>query len=349
VDARRLAQEIQLQGIELEMQNEELRRVQDELQGARSRIDQQVSSRTAELSRAIQSLSEEVQVRYQAEVSLNGAFTELAAMRDRLQAENLYLQQQLDGRRGELLIGPSAAVARLRAQIEAAASLETPVLLLGEPGTGKDKAARAIHNLSARRHRPLITVACAILPPDRLDSFLLGETDGGGRVPRRRIGQLELADQGTLFLNEVAALPPRSQASLLGVLREQSNVRPGARIIAASNRRLEEEARQGRFLEDLYGCLGGCPIPIPPLRERKEDIPALVGAFMARFNRILGKSVERISERALELLMARAWPGNLRELESTIELGMIISPGPSLELPERRYGRGIPRLPRTSR
>jgi DNA-binding NtrC family response regulator len=287
-------------------------------------------------------------VRYQAEVSLTGAFTELAAMRDRLQAENLHLQQQLDGHRGELLIGPSAAVARLRAQIEAAAALETPVLLLGEPGTGKGKAARAIHDQSARRHRPLITVACAILPADRLDSFLLGGT-GGGRVPRRRIDEMELADQGTLFLNEVAALSPKSQSNLLGVLRGQPNLRPGARIIAASNRRLEEEARQGRFLEDLYGCLGGCPIPIPPLRERKEDIPALVGAFMARFNRILGKSVERISERALELLMARAWPGNLRELESTIELGMIISPGPSLELPERRYGRGIPRLPRTSR
>ncbi|MDR3671295.1 MAG: sigma 54-interacting transcriptional regulator [Holophaga sp.] len=334
VDARRLLQELELHKIELEMQNEELHRAQAELRVSRALIDQQVASHTAELTRAVRNLSAEVQERCQAERSLTGAFTELERIKDRLQAENASLHQQQDWHPFEVLIGPSAAVAVLRSQVEAAAALETPVLLLGEAGTGKGMAARAIHSLSARRYRPLNTAGCATLAPERLESMLFGEPRGGAPGARRRIGQFELADHGTLFLDEVGALPLELQARLLEAIRGQA--RPDVRILAGSNRRLRESARDGRFLEDLYTSLGPQAMMLPPLRERREDIPSFVATFMARFNRILGKSIERVSDRAMELLMARAWPGNLRELENVIELAMITCPGPILEFPERQ-------------
>jgi transcriptional regulator with PAS, ATPase and Fis domain len=337
VDARRLVQELELHKIELEMQNEELLRAQTELRVSRALSDQRVAGHTAELTRAIASLSAEVQERRRVELSLNGACSELEALKNRLQAENSCLHQQQDRRPFEVLLGPSAAVASLRSQVEAAAAQETPVLLLGEAGTGKGMAAQAIHRLSARRHRPLNTAGCATLAPEQLEGVLFGEPGGAGSGPRRRIGLFELADQGTLFLDEIGALSLELQARLLVAIQAQApSPRPDVRILAASNRPLGEDAGAGRFMKDLYACLGAHPITVPPLRQRREDIPVLVAAFMVRFNRILGKSIERISERALEILMAKTWPGNLRELESVIELGMITSPDSRLELPERR-------------
>jgi DNA-binding NtrC family response regulator len=340
LDARKLVQELQLHKIELEMQNEELRRAHEEIRVSRAQIDQRVVSRTAELARAIESLSAEVQVRYQAEQSLNGAFTELEVRKNRLQAENVYLHLQLDWRRFQVLIGTSAAVAELRSRIEAAAALETPVLLLGEVGTGKGMAACALHNLSARRHRPMVTLSCASVEPELLEGMLFGEPKGA--PARHRIGQFELADQGTLFLDEIGALPLGLQGRLLDAILGRAPLpgppapKPDVRIIAASNRPLPEEVRAGRFREDLYECLCACHIPVPPLRERREDIPDFVAAFMARFNRILGSAIRQISDRTMGLLMVKAWPGNIRELENLIELGMITSRGPSLELPARQ-------------
>ena len=337
-DARKLVQELQLHKIELELQNDELRQTQAELKESWARIDQQVVTRTTDLTRALDRLAAEVQARYQAELSLHGAFSELEAMKERLQAENAYLHQQLDLDNHDELPGPSPAMARLWAQIDAAAAVESPVLLLGEPGTCKSIIARLIHGRSARRHWPLVILRCATLAPDLVEATLFGQP----LSPRHRIGPFELAHQGTLVLDEIAMLPPSIQAMVLEAIRELgvpspgSGHRPEVRIIATSNRDLREAVRRGRFREDLYACLGASPIQVPPLREHLEDIPSLAEMFMARFNRSLGKDFKTISERTLSLLKVKAWPGNVRELKYLIEMTMVASSGSVLDLPPRQ-------------
>jgi len=324
-DARRLVQELQLCRIELEMQNDELRRAQEESRATRAELDRQVAARTAELTRTIEGLSAEVRVRCRAEQSLTSAFTELEAARTRLRAENTYVHQQMDLEQGERLIGPSAAMERLRSQLDAVAALETPVFLLGEAGTGKGVTARTIHDRSPRRHRPMVTLGCTVMPPELLDGVLFGRAKGA----RPRLGQLDVADQGTLFLDEICALPLDLQARLLPAVLEPGKA---ARIIAASNRHLGDEVREGRFLEDLRDCLEAAAIALPPLRERREDIPALVAAFLAQSNRTFGKHITTVPERTLDLLMARPWPGNVMELKHVVGLAVITSQGSSLEL-----------------
>jgi transcriptional regulator with GAF, ATPase, and Fis domain len=335
-ETHRLMQQLQLHRIELEMQNEELQRAQEELKASRTQVDQRVLARTAELSQAIESLSVEIRARHRAEQSLLGACTELEHLRDRLQAENAGLHQQLD--RFELagLPGPSPAMAELRSRIETAAACENPVLLLGEAGTGQRAVARAVHNRSARRHRAMLSTSCAALPEDLLQVMLFGHQAGDCR----RIGQFELAAQSTLFLDEVGSLPLALQATLAGAIRQLACIPPGSpagaraevKLIVASNRDLQQEVRQGRFREDLYACLGSCPITVPPLREHLEDIPTLVAELVARFNRTLGKRFASVPDSSLEHLMARPWPGNIKELAGVIELAMISAPGPDLEL-----------------
>ena len=218
---------------------------------------------------------------------------------------------------------------------------DSTVLITGESGTGKELIARAIHNLSSRNKKPLIKINCANLPPQLIESELFGHEKGSftGAI-ERRIGKFELADKGTIFLDEIGELPLALQAKLLRVLQERSFERLGSnqvlnsdvRIIAATNRDLEKEITAGKFRADLFFRLIVFPISLPPLRDRKEDITSLALHFLRKASRKLGKKISGISNAALKELMAYDWPGNVRELEHVIERAVILNQGPTLNL-----------------
>jgi transcriptional regulator with GAF, ATPase, and Fis domain len=284
----------------------------------------------------------EIEEHKRAKESLQSAFAENLQLKDRLQAENIYLQQEvaLQDNFGEI-IGQSNALAYVFLLVEQVASMNATVLLLGETGTGKGVVARAIHSSSARKDRPMITVNCAALPANLIESELFGRERGaftGADV--RQIGRFELADGGTIFLDEIGELPLELQSKLLRVIQVGEFERLGSprtmktdvRIIAASNRNLEEEIKSGRFREDLFYRLNVFPIIIPPLRQRKEDIPLLVQHFVAKFNKKIGKKIETVAKETLNALQEYHWPGNVRELESVIERAVITSQGSALQV-----------------
>jgi transcriptional regulator with GAF, ATPase, and Fis domain len=222
--------------------------------------------------------------------------------------------------------------------------MNATVLLLGETGTGKGVIARAIHNNSARKDRPLITVNCTTLPAALIESELFGRERGAFTgSDSRQIGRFELADGGTIFLDEIGELPLELQGKLLRVIQDGEYERLGSprtiktdvRIIAATNRNLEEEIKNGMFREDLYYRLNVFPITMPPLRQRKEDIPLLVNHFVAKFNKKIGKRIETVSKDTMSDLQEYHWPGNVRELESVIERAVIISQGSTLQVLDR--------------
>jgi transcriptional regulator with GAF, ATPase, and Fis domain len=269
-------------------------------------------------------------------------------LKERLQAENIYLQQEVaqEYNFGEI-IGQSSALLQVLERVEWVAPMNATVLLLGETGTGKGVVARAIHNSSARRGRPLITVNLAALPAHLIESELFGWERGESTgADTRQIGRIELADDGIIFLEEIGELPLELQGKLLRVIRDGELERLGSprtvkidvRIIASSNRDLEQEVRGGRFREDLFYRLNVFPITLPPLRQRKEDIPLLVGHFMEKYNRITGKRIETVSGDTLSALQAYPWPGNVRELESVVGRAVIISLGTTLQLLDRFDG-----------
>jgi formate hydrogenlyase transcriptional activator len=208
------------------------------------------------------------------------------------------------------------------------------VLLLGETGTGKELLAHAIHDMSNRKERALVTVNCASLPPTLIESELFGREKGAytGSLTRM-IGRFELADGSTLFLDEIGDLPLELQSKLLRVLEQghferlgsSVTIRVNVRLIAATNRDLARDVNEGRFRKDLYYRLNVFPITIPPLRERKEDIPSLVWSFVNQFEKSLGKQIESIPKNSMEILMNYSWPGNIRELRNVIEHAMIMS------------------------
>ena len=332
VNAQKLIQELQLHKIELEMQNDELQRIQEDLRASWKQIDRLVVERAWELSRSLEGLSSEPPFWSQAQQALNRTQGEAERLCDRLTAENAWLRQEVEQGEGYgEVTGRSAALSALLAGIAAMAPLDTPLLLLGEPGTGKGAVARAIHGRSDLRLQPIVTLDCTALPLELLEAELFGNA--------KRTGRWELAGRGILFLDEIAELPEALQARLLRTLQAQPaegiSGRTEARVVAATSRNLEEACAAGRFRADLLEHLLRFHLRIPPLRERREDIPALVETFVVRFNRRLGKAVQRVSDRCMARLMEHTWPGNVRELESVVEQAMIVASGPVLELPRR--------------
>ncbi len=245
-------------------------------------------------------------------------------------------------RRFEQIIGDSPALESVLNQVERVAPTDSTVLIQGETGTGKELIARAIHNLSARCGRPFVKLNCAAIPFDLLESELFGHERGAftGAIAQK-IGRFELADKGTLFLDEVGDIPPGLQPKLLRVLQEQEFERLGStrthqvdvRLVAATNRNLADMVKRNEFRSDLYYRLNVFPITLPPLRARREDIPALVGHFVEVYARRMNKQIEHISPESMSALVSYQWPGNIRELQNFIERSVIVTSGDVLQPP----------------
>jgi formate hydrogenlyase transcriptional activator len=280
--------------------------------------------------------------RISAEDETRRALDEVQRLRDQLQRENVYLQQEIKSARGHKgLIGDSAALRRVLEQVEQVANTNSSVLLVGETGTGKELIASAIHELSPRSKRPMVKLNCAAIPDTLIESELFGREKGAytGALSRQA-GRFEVAHGSTLFLDEVGELPLEVQAKLLRALQEKQIERLGSskaiscdvRIIAATNRDLEKEVHEKRFRDDLYYRLSVFPIRMPALRERPEDIPLLVEAFVHEFAKSFGKTVESIEKESIQKLQVYSWPGNIRELRNAVERAMILSNGPRLQI-----------------
>jgi formate hydrogenlyase transcriptional activator len=252
------------------------------------------------------------------------------------------IDQERDSRRFEQIIGNSSALESVLEQVEQVAPTDSTVLIQGETGTGKELIARAIHNLSARCGRPFIKLNCAAIPFDLLESELFGHERGAftGAIAQK-IGRFEMADKGTLFLDEVGDIPPGLQPKLLRVLQEQEFERLGStrtqqvniRLVAATNRNLAGMVKRGEFRSDLYYRLNVFPIPLPPLRDRRDDIPALVEHFVEIYSRRMDKQIEHIPPGTMSALTSYQWPGNIRELQNFIERSVIVSSGSGLSAP----------------
>jgi transcriptional regulator with GAF, ATPase, and Fis domain len=276
------------------------------------------------------------------EQRLQEQYREIEQLHERLEKENIYLRNEMEGREEKGgLYNVSGSMQAVMAEVVQVANTESIVLIQGETGTGKELIAQTIHRLSRRKDRLMVKVNCAALPAALVESELFGREKGAftGAL-NKQIGRFELANGSTLFLDEIAEMPLEAQVKLLRVLQEGEFERLGSpqtikvdvRIIAASNRDLAEEVERGRFRRDLYYRLNIFPIHIPPLRERTEDIPQLVWEFVNELGDRMGKKVRRISNRDMELLKCRPWPGNIRELRNVIEHALIVSRGEALEL-----------------
>jgi transcriptional regulator with PAS, ATPase and Fis domain len=282
----------------------------------------------------------------EAEESLKSALNEVKELKEKLEAENIYLQQEIKYTHNfEEIVSNSPVFKKVLDKIQQVAETDATVLILGESGTGKELISRAVHSLSKRVTRPLVKVNCATLPANLIESELFGHEKGAftGALTLK-IGRFELANEGTLFLDEIGELPLELQSKLLRVLQEGEFERVGSsktmkvdvRIIAATNRDLQHSVNNKEFRSDLYYRLNVFPIYSPPLRERKEDIPLLVNHFCKKHGAKLGKKITSIPKPTLDLLSSYDWPGNVRELENIIERGLIISSTNKLDLGEWR-------------
>ena len=271
------------------------------------------------------------------------AFQEIAELKDKLAQEKIYLEEEIrTDHNFEEIVGQNHALRQVLKEVETVAPTDSTVLIRGETGTGKELIARAIHHLSARRERTFVKLNCAAIPMGLLESELFGHEKGAftGAIAQK-IGRFELAHQGTLFLDEVGDIPLELQPKLLRVLQEQEFERLGSprtvhvnvRLVAATNRDLQRMVAEEQFRMDLYYRLNVFPLVLPPLRERREDIPRLVRHFVQKFAQRMGRQIETIPAEAMTALMAYSWPGNIRELENLIERAVILSPGPVLQVP----------------
>jgi PAS domain S-box-containing protein len=286
--------------------------------------------------------------RKQAEVDLRKAYTQNEQLKNRLEAETAYLQEEIKLEHNfESIVGKSVALKYVLYKVEQVAATDTAVLVLGETGTGKELVARAIHNNSPHRNRPLVKVNCATLPPHLIESELFGHEPGAFTgAQARQLGRFEVADGTSIFLDEIGELPSELQSKLLRVLEQGEFERLGSprtvkvdvRVIAATNRDLEKEVRKGRFREDLFYRLNVFPITVPPLRQRAEDIPMLGRFFVEKASKRLGKSIEQIPESVVQKLRDYSWPGNVRELQNVIERAVFNSSGPKLRLADDLAG-----------
>jgi DNA-binding NtrC family response regulator len=297
----------------------ELARLRRELACTNLELERRVGERTAELERALD---------------------EVKTLKARVEAENTYLQQELAEHAGpEEIVGTSPALMQTLARVRMVAPLDTTVLIRGETGTGKELVATALHRASQRRGRTLVKLNCAAISAGLVESELFGHTRGAFTgATERRIGRFELADGGTLFLDEVSELPLETQTKLLRVLQEREfepvgssrTQRVDVRIIAATNRSLEDDVARGRFRADLFYRLNVFPIDVPPLRERREDIPLLAEAFMRHFAKRLGRPLTRLSPATSARLLQHDWPGNVRDLQNVIERAAVLAQGNEL-------------------
>ena len=270
------------------------------------------------------------------------AYGEIARLKGQLEEQNVYLRDEIKTTHDfGNIVGDSPAMRHVRAAIEQVAATDSTVLILGETGTGKELVARAIHDLSPRHEHLLVKVNCAALAPTLMTSELFGHEAGAFTgATKQHQGRFELAQGGSIFLDEIAEVPPETQVMMLRVLQEHAIERVGGnqlipvdvRVITATNRDLKRYVDDGHFRADLFYRLNVFPIQVPALRERREDIPSLINHFITRFARRMNKEITRVNRRTMELLMNYDWPGNVRELENIIERAMIVSHGDTLEI-----------------
>jgi formate hydrogenlyase transcriptional activator len=292
------------------------------------------------------------------------AFEEIRQLKDALYRENLALKEEIDqASMFEEIVGTSDVLKRVLLQVSKVAPTDSTVLISGETGTGKELIARAIHKRSHRSERPFVAVNCAAIPAALIGSELFGHEKGAFTgATHRRVGRFELADGGTLFLDEIEDLPEETQIALLRVLQDQQFERIGSsqsigvnvRIITATNRHLRAAVSAGAFRDDLYYRLNVFPIVIPPLRDRKDDIPLLVEYLIERYASKIGKKIKQIQQKTLDLFQAYDWPGNVRELQNVIERAVILCDGDTFSVDEswlqseaprnKRNGNGLVRL-----
>jgi transcriptional regulator with GAF, ATPase, and Fis domain len=282
------------------------------------------------------------QLRKQAETELRKAFSKIQLLKNQLQKENIYLCEAIETiKRHKEIVGDSSGIKEVLKKIEHVAGTNSTVLILGETGTGKELVARAIHDISLRKKRAMVTVNCAALPASLIESELFGREKGAYTgAMSKQIGRFEMADESSIFLDEIGELPLELQAKLLRVLQQGQFERLGSsktttvnvRVIAATNRDLKNQVQDGKFREDLYYRLDVYPIHVPALRERKQDILPLVWLFVKEFSDTMGKPIDTISRTTLEAVKNYSWPGNVRELRNVVERSMIVCKNRSLTL-----------------
>lgn len=326
---------------------------------AKNELEFRVAKRTAALTRANEDLHHEISERKGAQealqenvAALKSAFDEIQTLKDQLYKENLALREEIDvNRMFEEIVGSSPALQVVLSGVAKVAPTDSTVLVTGETGTGKELIARAIHKRSQRSSRAFVSVNCAAIPHDLIASELFGHEKGSFTgATQRRLGRFESADGGTIFLDEVGELPADMQIALLRVLQEREFQRVGGneslktdvRVVAATNRDLQAAIAEGRFREDLFYRLNVFPIEVPPLRERKEDIPLLVEYFVERYASTTGKTITSITKKSMELLQSYSWPGNIRELQNVIERSVIICDTENLSIDESWLARRSP-------